>query len=79
MLHISGSHSMLASTPATVSSSFGRWKLPQTISVGCRPRSTPELAPWMPLQFAYLDNGKENGNYRDYRGYIGVIYWDNGK
>ena len=22
---------------------------------------------------SYLDNGKENGNYRDYRGYIGVI------
>ena len=30
----------------------------------------------------YWDNGKENGNYRDYRDYIGVmlgIYWDNGK
>ena len=28
------------------------------------------------------DNGKENGNYRDYRVCIGVIlglYWDNGK
>ena len=31
------------------------------------------------------DNGKENGNYRDYRGYIGIIgyilglYRDNGK
>ena len=28
------------------------------------------------------DNGKENGNYRDYRVYIGNIlgsYWDNGK
>ena len=31
------------------------------------------------------DNGKENGNYIDYRGYIGVIgyilgiYWGNGK
>ena len=32
------------------------------------------------------DNGKENGNYRDYRVYIGYIvgfilglYWDNGK
>ena len=29
--------------------------------------------------------GKENGNYRDYRGYVGIIgyilglYWDNGK
>ena len=21
----------------------------------------------------YRDNGKENGNYRDYRGYIGII------
>ena len=21
----------------------------------------------------YRDNGKENGNYRDYRGYVGVI------
>ena len=21
----------------------------------------------------YWDNGKENGNYRDYRGYIGII------
>ena len=37
----------------------------------------------------YWDNGKENGNYRDYRGlyrgYMGIIggilglYWDNGK
>ena len=31
----------------------------------------------------YRDNGKENGNYRDYKGlyrdYIGVIYRDNGK
>ena len=29
-----------------------------------------------------VSNGKENGNYRDYRGYIGVILglcWDNGK
>ena len=28
----------------------------------------------------YWDNGKENGNYRDYRVYIGVIlgiYWGN--
>ena len=22
----------------------------------------------------YWDNGKENGNYRDYRGYMG-LYW----
>ena len=33
----------------------------------------------------YWDNGKENGNYRDYGVYIGIIgdilgiYWDNGK
>ena len=34
----------------------------------------------------YWDNGKENGNYRGYRDYIGSIgvilglyYWDNGK
>ena len=29
-----------------------------------------------------MDNGKENGNYRDYGGYIGYIlglYWDTGK
>ena len=33
------------------------------------------------VQAATWDNGKENGNYRDYRGwdYVGVIYWDNGK
>ena len=30
----------------------------------------------------YWDNGKENGNYRDYGGYIGILgyilglYWD---
>ena len=33
----------------------------------------------------HWDNGKENGNYQDYRGYIGVIryvlgfHFDNGK
>ena len=30
----------------------------------------------------YWENGKENGNYRDYRGYIGYVlglYWENGK
>ena len=33
----------------------------------------------------FRDNGKENGNYRDYRVYIGIIgvmlgkYWDNRK
>ena len=33
----------------------------------------------------YWDNGKENGDYRDYRcctgiiGYMLVFYWDNGK
>ena len=30
----------------------------------------------------YRDNGKSNGNYRNYRDYIGVLlglYWDNGK
>ena len=26
----------------------------------------------------YRDNGKENGNYKEYRGYIG-LYRDNGK
>ena len=25
------------------------------------------------LQRLYWDNGKENGNYRDYRGYKGII------
>ena len=33
----------------------------------------------------YWDNGKQNGNYRDSRGYIGImgcilgLYWDSGK
>ena len=37
------------------------------------------------IQGLHWDNGKENGNYRDDRGYIGIIgctlglYWDNGK
>ena len=23
----------------------------------------------------YTDSGKENGNYRDYRDYVGVLWW----
>ena len=38
----------------------------------CEAGKRVQLPGQRPQKRLYRDNGKENGNYRDYRGYIGV-------